>query len=264
MKRLQDSRSAEKAAVVGNGEPAPSGLLPEAPRRDVTEHPKTLIELISRAVLDDRIDVDKMRALFELQKDIQAEERKVIFVSAMARLQAKIPQMLKLGVAKNSLFVRFEDMVGTMRPLLEEFGFSVSFDEESHSDKTSTFAMRVSHEDGHSETRRLTVSIDAAARNSQGNSIRPAIQDNGSTVSYARRYLYKMHFDIVEKGEDTNGENPEKISTDEALDLTTQIQDVGGNLASMLKHFKIEAIAQLRKTDLKEALQMIASKRGSK
>lgn len=230
----------------------------------LAQQPKSMLEVIAAAVADPRCDVEKMRALFELQRDIRAEERKVVFVSAMARLQSKIPQMLKLGVAKNSRFVRFEDMVGTMRPLLEEFGFSVSFDEESHTEKTSTFAMRVSHEDGHSETKRLTVSIDAAARNKEGNSIRPAIQDNGSTVSYARRYLYKMHFDIVEKGEDTNGENPEKISADEALDLTTQIQDVGGNLASMLKHFKIEALAQLRKTDLKEALQMIANKRGSK
>ena len=105
--------------------------------------------------------------------------------------------MEKYGQAKNSKFAKLEDIDVVIRPLLAEEGFSLALDEEAHTDKTVTFVMTMSHREGHSEAKRMTVPIDAAAMNREGRSIRPAIQDAGSTVTYARRYLLKMHLNIV-------------------------------------------------------------------
>ncbi len=187
--------------------------------------PSEMLSVIQQIVRDPSIDVAKMKALLDMHRQITADQQKVAFDAAMSRLQAKLPQMEKYGKAKNSKFAKLEDIDVVIRPLLADEGFSFSFDEESHTEKTVTFIAWLAHRDGHREPKRLTVPIDTAAKNSTGASIRPAIQDAGSTVSYARRYLIKMHLNIIEKDEDTNGENQDAISDDQAKDLRALLID---------------------------------------
>ena len=224
--------------------------------------PRSLIQVIAQAVADPRCDVEKMRALFELQKDIEDRHRAQIAGSAMTQLQAEIPPMNKMGQAKNSKFAKYEDIMVVMRPLLAKYGFAIAFDEESATDKTVTFVMAVTHEDGHVITKRLTVPIDVASKNSQGVGIRPAIQDAGSTVSYARRFLLKMHFNIVETDEDTNGESKKPITDDEAKDLEIAAKEVfGDNLGRFLVYLKVGSLSDVLKSDLKKAYVAIDVKR---
>ncbi len=199
-----------------------------------TQGPSTqssLMQIIGQAVMSKDIDVEKMRALFELQKDILAEDHRISFKAAMARLQEKLPQIAKYGKGKNSKFAKLEDIDTIIKPMIAEEGFAIDFDELSSTATTMTFIATLSHREGHSETKRLTVPIDAAAKNRDGNSIRPAIQDTGSTVSYARRYLIKMLFNIVEVGEDTDGEKKKFIDEEQIKNIETMIQDSGCNRA---------------------------------
>lgn len=238
---------------------------PEPGMVKLERHEPTIPELMQQVIArGDVTGVEMLERLVALQ--VQTEERsaKKSYVAAMARLQARLPQIDKDGNAKNSKFARLESIDVIVRPLLADEGFSLSIDEESHTEKTVTFLAVMSHKDGHSETKRLTVPIDVASKNREGVSIRPAIQDAGSTVSYARRYLIKMHLNIIEKDEDTNGEKTAKVSADEVLDLNTQIQDTKSNLALFLKHFRIEKLADLPKSRHGEALQMLAAKKAGK
>lgn len=223
--------------------------------------PRSLIQVIAQAVADPRCDVEKMRALFELQKDIEDRQRAQIAGSAMSRLQAEIPPMTKMGQAKNSKFAKYEDIMVVMRPLLDKYGFSISFDEVAATDKTITFVMDVTHEDGHVISKRLTVPIDVASKNREGVGIRPAIQDSGSTVSYARRFLLKMHFNIVETDEDTNGENRKPLTDDEAKDLETAAKDAyGPDFNRFLVYMHVGEVKEILKVDLKKAYVAIKAK----
>lgn len=223
-----------------------------------------LLDVISRAVADERMDVEKMSRLLDLQERLLADARKTAFMAAMSRLQAKLPQMDKHGQAKNSKYAKLEDIDRVIRPLLADEGFSFSFDEEAHTEKTATFIAHLSHSDGHRESKRLTVPIDAAARNREGNAIRPAIQDYGSTVSYARRYLIKMHLNLIERDEDTGGENRRPISEEQAKDIHAALDEVKADKKRFLEYMEVERVEDILLRDLKKALNAIDVKRRAK
>lgn len=193
-----------------------------------------LLDVISRAVADPNCDVAKMEKLFDLHQRILKDQREVAFIAAKTRLADRLPLMAKHGKGKNSRYAKLEDIHLTIKPLLAEEGFCFDFDEESRTDKTVTFKGTLSHKDGHTDTKRLTVQIDQAAKNRDGQSIRPAIQDDGSTVSYARRYLIKMHLDLVETNEDTDGESQRLITDDQVKTIETLLSDTKSNLANFL------------------------------
>lgn len=226
------------------------------------DSPASVLEIIQQAVATKQ-DVETLRGLFELQRDFMRMQAEQAFHAAMARLQAKLPQVNKYGVGKNSKFAKLEDIDTIIRPLLAEEGFSFSFDEEGHSEKTLTFIAKLSHQQGHSETKRLTVPIDAAAKNREGNAVRPAIQDTGSTVSYARRYLIKMHLNLIETNEDTDGNPTKKITDQQALDIEAMLTEVKGDRAGFLKYMGVESIADILERDHKKAIESLNAKRRS-
>lgn len=227
----------------------------------VEVQPDNLISVIERLSIDPRVDIDKLERIIALKERLIADQRKTAFMAAMARLQAKLPQMGKYGQAKNSKFSKLEDIDRVIRPLLAEEGFSFSFNEEAATDKTMTFIALLSHCEGHAESKRLTVPIDVASKNSQGVPIRPAIQDSGSTVSYARRYLLKMHLNIVETNEDTDGEKRETITEEQALDLQAKIDEVKMDLGKFLVYMHAGELKDILVCDLKTAYNAIDVKR---
>ena len=239
---------------IAGTELSPHGALPvKAP---------DLLSVIAQVVQEDKeLDVAKMKELLAMYKEVTADNARVAFSAAMARLQAILPQISKYGKGKNSKFAKLEDIDVVIKPLLREEGFSMSFDEESHTEKTVTFLLKVSHEKGHSETKRLTVPIDAAAKNQQGNAVRPAIQDAGSTVSYARRYLIKMFFNIVEQGEDTDGEKRDPISEDQCRDAEVIISELNMDKRKFMLYMGVGEISEILARDWKKALNAFETKR---
>lgn len=228
---------------------------------DAVQQAASLLDMIRMVACDPRMDVEKFERLLAMQERVVADQRKQAFMAAMSRLQEKLPQMDKYGQAKNSKYAKLEDIDVVIRPLLAAEGFSFSFDEEAHTEKTITFIAILAHRDGYSESRRLTVPIDVAAKNRDGQSIRPAIQDAGSTVSYARRYLIKMHLNIIEKDEDTNGESRKPITEQQALDLQAQVDEVKMDRNRFLVYMKVGAFTDILAKDWKKAQTCIAAKR---
>lgn len=223
--------------------------------------PASLLQVIASAVANPAVDIEKMRALFELQKDILAEQHRIEFAGALTRLQAKCPQIGKHGKGKNSKYAKLEDIDDTIRRPMTEEGFNLTFDEESHTDRDTTFVMTLAHEAGHSETKRLTVPIDESAKNSQGQSIRPRIQDMGSTVSYARRYLLKMHLNIIETDEDTDGEPRRRITVDQARDLEAAVDEINMDKGKFLVYMAVGGFDEILESDFRKALNAIDTRR---
>lgn len=189
-----------------------------------------LLQAVLKAVGDPKCDVDKLKALLAVHNGLLRDQREQAFIQAKVRLSAKLPVFEKRSEGKNSKYTNLEDIHLTVKPLLEEEGFAFDFDEEARTDKTVTFIGVLSHISGHKEVKRLTVHTDtAASSNSSGKPIRPAIQDDGSTVSYARRYLITMHLNLVFKDQDTDGEDPKLIDEDQIKTIDTLLADTKSN-----------------------------------
>lgn len=221
---------------------------------------ENMLTVIARAVSNPNLDVEKMKQLLDLHERIVHEQRRVAFDDAMARLQAKLPQIEKYGQGKNSKYAKYEDIDVICRPLWIEEGFSLSFSEKERKGKEITFQLEVSRS-GYSKPFYLTLHTDEAAHNREGRSIRPPIQDDGSTATYAQRYLIKMALNIVEKDVDTDGEDRTPISDDEAKDLEAKIDEVKANRAKFLAYMNVDKIAAITKNDLQKALNALETKR---
>ena len=211
------------------------GLLPlHVDAAPIQEPEPNMLAVIAQAVANPQLDVVKMQALLDMHERIMADQRRIAFDAAMTRLQAKIPPMPKFGEGKNSKFAKYEDIARVIKPLLAEEGFSLAFSEDEQVGGKVRFVLEVAR-DGHSKFFRRTYSVDVAAKNREGISVRPAIQDDGSTTSYARRGLVKMALDIVETDDDNNGDDAETITSDQAKDLAALIDETKSNKANFLK-----------------------------
>lgn len=222
--------------------------------------PDNLLQVIAQAVADPRMDVEKMERLFALQERINAQQREIDFDDAMNRLQAKLPQIPKYGQGKNSKYAKYEDLDVIIRPLLAEEGFSLTFSEAERTAKETRFELKVSRA-GHSKVHRLTVQQDTAATNREGRSVRPPIQDDGSTASYARRYLTKLALNIVEKDEDTDGENRRPITEEQAKDIEAAIQELKMDRGKFLVFMGCGDVGEILAKDLKKAINAIDTRR---
>jgi len=219
-----------------------------------------MLRLIAEAARDPNIDVTKMERLFAMHKELAAEQRRESFDIALAGVQSQLPQFGKTSKAKNSMYASLEDIDRITKPLLTAAGFSQTCTEESSTETTATFVFTLSRE-GHEKSVRKTFSIDRAAKNREGNSIRPAIQDDGSTISYATRYLLKMILGIVEKDADTNGESAELITDEQAKTIDTLIQDTKSNKASFLKLIAgTERVEDIQQRDYKRVINALETK----
>jgi hypothetical protein len=223
------------------------------------DQPNTLLTVISKAVSDPDIDVDKMERLLAMYERVTNDNRRVAFWRALSAIQATMPQIPKSGriVVKGherSRYALLEDIDTVIRPMLAESGFSLTFDSASKDGKLFTLSCTLAHSEGHTETKSIVLPMDSSQ-------FRSDVQSIGATVSYARRQLIKMHLNIVEAGEDTDGINLEAISDEQVVDLKSMVEAVGADTDRFLQFMGVDAIGAILKRDYKRAVSALESKR---
>lgn len=220
-----------------------------------------MMEVLQTAI-QQGVDPDRLEKLIALKERVDANEARAAFDAAKAKLKGELPQIRKGGTNTHTgnRYARLEDMDKQISPILAKHGFSFSFSEDVANEKAVTFIGTLAHAAGHREFGKLTVPIDKAAQGPRG-PVRNAVQDCGSTTSYARRYLIKMMLDIAEEGEDTDGNSSKKITDDQEKELTTLIQDSKTDKAAFLKYWEIGELADLLASDYKKAVNLLEAKK---
>lgn len=159
----------------------------------------SMLAMMERLASNKDVDVVKLQALIDMQKDIMQVNARAAFNAAFARLQAKIPTVIEKGKGdKGMSYARLEDIIETVRPVLQRHGFSLSHQTE-WPDKTTIKVIGVlTHEQGHERRSEFVASADQTGSKN-------AIQALGSSNSYGRRYTTKDLLNIVTKEEDDDG-----------------------------------------------------------
>lgn len=197
----------------------------------------TMLEIISNMVnTPGKIDVEALHRLLDFQERIEKRDAEREFILAFNHLQSQLTPIGKNGKnAQGKPYATFEDAMRSVQPLLTENGFAVSFDEEEVTAAGVRFSMKLMHTRGHFQVTRRTFPMDVAAVNREGKATRPAIQDAGSTSSYAKRYLLFQALNLVAAGEDTDGNSVARISVDQATVLRDLIKETGTNIDVFLQ-----------------------------
>lgn len=157
-----------------------------------------MLAMMERLASNKDVDVVKLQALIDMQKDIMAVNAKAAFNTAFAKLQQALPTVIEKGRTNNGAYARLEDIIETVRPVLGAEGFSLSHRTEWPDKGTVKVIGILTHEQGYSRESEFLATADTSGNKN-------AIQALGSAVSYGRRYTTKDLLNIVTKEEDDDG-----------------------------------------------------------
>lgn len=236
------------------------GPLPE-------QQPSNLLEVIARAVANPLVDVEKMEKLLAMQERVVADQRKTAYFAAMARIAPLLPEIDKNGrvafegkggnPGMDRRYARLEDIDRAIRPIISAEGLSLSFDTQPGEGGKIRVIGRLAHRDGHSETKQLDLPHDSSGAKN-------GIQAVGSTVSYGRRMIAKMFFNLMERGEDTDGNDPSTITEEQSRDIQAAVEGAGMNMARFCVYMGVGKVADILAKDYQKALTAIDAKRAGK
>lgn len=221
----------------------------------------SLHNFLELAVRDKDIDVAKLDALLRMQWEIAADGARIEFARALAQVQASVPRVRKngrveLGGGKGYDFAKWEDMDRVLRPVLEREGFSLSFDMAERQGGGAVVTATVEHVGGHKRTASIPLPLDSGAG-------RNNLQAMGSTLSYAKRYLAEMLFNIVREGQDDDGVTGgvEYIDAEQVKKISALLLDTQADLDGFLHFMGAPRVEGIRKQDFSKAMNALMAKK---
>lgn len=224
-----------------------------------------MLQVIARAAADPRCDVQKMEALLRMQRELISDQARAEFDEAMARLQPKLPRIPKRGIVDRGAgkgafpFGRWEDIDELVRPLLDEEGFSLSFNSESVAGGIIiTGTLR--HRGGHS----ISASLGPIPPDQSGGK-NPA-QALGSSSAYGKRYTTTMLLNLTFEGAGDDSQvvaEDEFISAQEVSHIGRLLTETDSNVEKFLHHFRVDTTADIRRSQYPRAINMLLSKKAN-
>jgi hypothetical protein len=184
--------------------------------------PSTLVTFLARAVHDPSVDVSKLEAIYRMQRELVADERRAAFHRAMNAVQSEMQAVVRnaFNDQTRSKFATLEAVDAAIRPVYAKHGFSLSFT-ETPSDAAEMKITCIVSRDGHAETYFLSALSDTVGPKGAAN--KTNVQGVGSSVSYLRRYLVCMIFNVALKGDDNDG-NRQRPANEETGELISRAQ----------------------------------------
>jgi hypothetical protein len=154
-----------------------------------------LLAVIERVATSPDADLAKLEKMIELQERVLDRNAKQAFAAAIAAMQAEIPEVVERGKAHNNTrYANFEDINAAVRPVLQKYGFAITFRIKQLEGSIKVTAV-LSHREGHSEETDIVLPSDASGSKN-------AVQAVGSSVSYGKRYTMSALLNIATRGED--------------------------------------------------------------
>lgn len=176
--------------------PAAPANLPQKVQRAPPAPPENMLAVIARAASNPKVDVAKMQALLQMQKEIVAEESRREFYADMIELQADLPAIRKDGkieiqakdssgrrggvVIQSTPYATFDNIMRVIKPILRKHGFVLTYATEPVGERLLVIG-KLNHRGGHQERTSFPLPADAGGSKS-------VVQSWGSSMSYGKRY----------------------------------------------------------------------------
>lgn len=165
-----------------------------------------LMAVISRAATDPNCDVEKMERLYAMHERMQDRQAAEAFAVAMSQTQAAVRKAVKdrNNTQTKSDYATLESIDAATRPVYTANGFSLSFDtEDSPLAGHVRIVCHVMHSGGHTKTYTYDNPMDD--KGIQGSVNKTPTHARGSAVTYGRRYLTLLIFNLSTGQHDDDG-----------------------------------------------------------
>lgn len=225
-----------------------------------------MVSMIERVALDPNADISKLERMLEMKERMESKAAEQAFNDAFARCQREIPTVLKnkRNQQTNSNYADLAAVEAAVMPTVNAYGFSMRFfPTTSPVDGHYGVDCVVSHAGGHSETHHADVPADATGL--KGNSNKTATHAFGSTMSYGRRYLLCMIWNIATADNDGNGSGARKVITaDQFVELQSLVEASGADLDKFLLAYGASSLEEFPLDKLTHAKQQLEKKAAQK
>jgi hypothetical protein len=218
--------------------------------RATPQAPKTMMQMVADAARDKSVDVAKMRELLALLKEEQA---RAVLDPLILSVQKACPRIVadSTNTHTKSRYAKLEKVSGQLEPVLREHGLGITW---STADSPLPNHYRVVGDLIHGPTgaeRRYFLDAPSDAKGPQGGGNKSEVQGVGSTVSYLRRYIKIMMFDITIVGEDNDGSGP-TITGDQVNDLIHLAGTAEVSKEKVCAFAKVEELADIPASKYRE------------
>lgn len=171
----------------------------------------TGLSLIASAMQRENFDIGVLKELVQMQHNMEDRDALKAFNRDFSEMMGKIPVIAKTGknTFNGTVFAKLEDIVEITRPILQEYGFSITYRQDQQmidgakTEPNSIFChMTVTcilkHRLGHEEANSILLPIATIKGQT-------AIQAMGSGSTYGRRYTLMQALNIATAGQDNDG-----------------------------------------------------------
>lgn len=235
--------------------------------RDLTAYLPEDASIVERAVFAG-MPLDMIDRLRTMAKEERQEKAKLAFMAAKVAAKAEIPRVLK-NRKNDHTKSKYADIAAideAVTPVITAHGFTLDFtavpsERAGYIDVTCTTI----HKDGHSESFTLPWPLDGEGM--KGNSNKTPVQAMKSTITFARRTMKMMAFDIADTDDDDgNAANPARktINRDQMDALDALLTEWGGERKTFFDFFNVKGMADIAESQFEKAKTMLEKKIAAK
>ena len=223
-----------------------------------------MLSMFERVILDPSVPVERIEKMMEMQERWEARQSEKLYSEALAAAKAEMPTVLKnkKNNQTNSKYADLEAIDKAISPIISKHGFSLSFfPAKSNLEGHYGVTCEVRHEAGHKVIHEADIPADGMGM--KGNANKTATHAFGSTMSYGRRYLKTMIFDIATGDDDGNAagkQDQEPITENQFERLQDLIEKTETDIAKFCQVMKIESLKELPSADLGKAERLLEAK----
>jgi len=222
-----------------------------------------LLSVIERVVNNPDSDIDKMRELLAMKKSIDADLTEKEFNIAMSAVQS-VTMVIAANAdnpATRSKYATYAALDRLLRPVYTRHGFSVTFNtgEGAPAEHVRVICI-IAHNAGH--TRRLSIDMPSDGKGAKGGSVMTRTHATGSAVTYGRRYLLMMAFNIAVADDDGNAAGAEPLNEEELAELLSIADGNGCDKAKFCEIHKVSSFAEIHRSKFQQAKTALSAYAG--
>lgn len=237
---------------------------PQVPSTTGTQDAAALMQVITTAAKDQTVDVDKLERLMAMYERIEAKRAEQAYSAAMNAAQEEMRPVSQdaSNPQTRSKYASFHALDQDMRPIYAKHGFSLSFDTaDGAPEGMIRVVCKVAHKDGHSERPHLDMPADG--KGAKGGDVMTKTHATMAALSYAKRGLLKMVFNIAEGESDDDGNyNTTGLDAPQITALEKLIVEVGADKAKFMGFMKVKDIAEIPAAKFDYAKRALEARRG--
>jgi hypothetical protein len=212
-----------------------------------------LLDVIRAVATDPNVDIEKVKAIFAMQRELQKDAERREFNAAMALAQAEIePVVRNAENAFNKAKYSTLDAIGeAVDEIITRHGFAmICRPEQSTIPGCLRVIATVTHKGGFEREFPADVPLDD--KGSKGEANKTPTHAWGSTATYARKYLMFMAFNVKSKQfKDADATKVEFITNDQAAALLKEIDNQGGRtFDAIVKAYSLPDVDNVARVDI--------------